>query len=464
MENSVQTQQIKATRNILLITHFLPPSHTAGTEQYTLALGGALKSKGYNVTILCAEDWDHGAKYWNGVTNETLDGVPVVRIHLNWLKARNPNRILYESKPVERWLDRFLVANKFDVVDVVSAYSLGVGVLRSVKRANIPLVLTLTDYWFLCPSLQLLRSDGELCDGNTTPMQCESCLMANSNIYQRVMHIPLPELVKEQFWDTISHANLFTRQRGLRGMLLNMSDRKAVMKEAFSLPDIVISPSKIVQTMFAKNMDRHVEHLPHYHDLTWLADYHETNGSNVIRIGYLGQIQKIKGVHLLIDAFIKAGIETQARLDIWGNYLSDPQYVHELRGLMGNNLSIFLRGKYDREQLSRIMSELDIVVVPSIWYENAPLVIQEAFATKTPVITTNLGGMSEAVTHEVNGLLFERNDFNDLARQLRRVVDEDGLLEGLKNGISPVRGFDDESLELEAVYERLIAEKQRIIA
>ena len=117
------------------------------------------------MTILCAEDWDHGAKYWNGVTQETLDGVPVLRIHLNWLKAGRPNRMLYDSKPVEKWLDQYLTENKFDIVHVISTYSLGVGVLRSVKRANIPLILTLMDFWFLCPSLQLLRSDGELCDG-----------------------------------------------------------------------------------------------------------------------------------------------------------------------------------------------------------------------------------------------------------------------------------------------------------
>ena len=211
-------------------------------------------------------------------------------------------------------------------------------------------------------------------------------------------------------------------------------------------------------------MDRPVEYLPYRHDLSWLKDYHETIRSNVLHIGYLGQIQKIKGIHTLVDAFVKADIDTKAHLHIWGNYSNNPDYERELRERIGKNPSITLQGKYVREQLGSILSDLDVVVVPSIWYENAPLVIQEAFATKTPVIATNLGGMSEAVTHEANGLLFERNNPNDLARQLRRVVDQEDLLKKLKVGIPVVRSFQNETLEIEAVYERIMAERKMIPA
>ena len=458
------TSHNNSGKRVLLITHFLPPSHTAGTEQYTLALGKTLQARGSRVTILCAEDWDHGDKYWNGVTQETIDNVEVLRVHLNWQKAREINRILYDSKPVEKWLDRYLIDNKFDVVHVISTYSLGVGVLRSVKRAKIPLILTLMDFWFLCPSLQLLRSDEELCDGNTTPWQCESCLMAQSHIFNQSKRVPLPETLSARFWNTLSHINFFTRQRGFRGLLLDMSHRKKVMIETFALPDLVISPSKTVQTIFEKTLERSVEFLPYRHDLSWLKDYHEKTRSNVIRIGYLGQIHRIKGVHILIDAFVKAGIENQAHLDIWGDISKNPVYEHKLRELMDNNPSITLKGGYERKQLASIIADLDVIVVPSIWYENAPLVIQEAFATKTPVITTNLGGMSEAVTHEVNGLLFERNDSDDLAQQLRRIVNQPELLGKLAAGIPLVRKFENETIEIEMVYDRLIARHQIPVA
>jgi len=443
-------------KRILLITHFLPPSHTAGTEQYTLGLGKALKSKGYEVEILCAADWDTGKQYWNGVTDEFYEDLMVHRVHLNWMKSGNPNRVLYDSLPVERWLDQFLTAKKFDIVHVTSTYSLGVGVLRSAKRSNLPLVLTLMDFWFLCPSLQLLRGNGELCDGRTTAWQCQSCLMTGSNLFRRLNNASMPDSVNAQIWGTLAQITTVTQNRGFRGLLLNMKERKTIMQEVINLPDVVISPSKIVHEMFAGNMSRHIELNPYGHDLSWLGNYSGKSKSQQLRFGYLGQIIQIKGVHLIIEAFIEAGFGNKARLDIWGDYTRNQKYTEKMKLTIGDNESIFMNGRYDRSQLTRIMSDIDVLVVPSVWYENAPLVIQEAFATKTPVIATDLGGMSEAVVHETNGLLFSRGDVEDLSRQLKRVVNEPGLVEQLIHGVPRVKSFDDEINELEIIYNRLI--------
>jgi glycosyltransferase involved in cell wall biosynthesis len=187
---------------ILFITHFFPPTRNAGTENYTLGLAKAFLNKGHDVEVLCAEDWDFGESYWNGVTQGFYEGVLVHRIHLNWLKASNPNRILYDSPLVEEWLDQFLREQKFDLVHITSVITLGIGVIRSVKRARLPLILTLMDFWFICPSIQLLRSDGSLCDGNTSVWQCQSCLLAKSHLFQRIQQIPISESVQPHFFET----------------------------------------------------------------------------------------------------------------------------------------------------------------------------------------------------------------------------------------------------------------------
>ena len=103
-----------------------------------------------------------------------------------------------------------------------------------------------------------------------------------------------------------------------------------------------------------------------------------------------------------------------------------------------------------------MLSEIDVLVVPSLWHENSPRVIQEAFAGKTPVIASHVGGISEFVKHEENGLLFERGNVNDLARQMRRVVDEPGLLENLVAGIPKVKTMEEEVNELESIYCELL--------
>jgi glycosyltransferase involved in cell wall biosynthesis len=104
------------------------------------------------------------------------------------------------------------------------------------------------------------------------------------------------------------------------------------------------------------------------------------------------------------------------------------------------------------------MSTLDVLVVPSRWYENAPGVIFEAFAAKMPVVATNLKGMSEFVKHGENGLLFELENPQDLSRQLRRLSQESGLVKRLRAGITPVKTVAEYADEMEELYASLSRE------
>jgi glycosyltransferase involved in cell wall biosynthesis len=446
---------------LLFITHFFPPTYNAGTENYTLGLAQAFQAKGHQVQVICAEDWESGERYWNGVTEDVYDGVKVQRIHLNWLKADNPNRMLYDSLPVEKWFDQFLTTNQPDLVHVTSTHSLGVGMLRSVSRAGLPLILTLMDFWFICPNHQLLHSSGQVCDGQTTPQECQACLLAGSHFFKRFNRIAPEGSVRSHLWETAGRIPLINKQRGLRGMLLDMVERKRLLPAALTQPDLVLTHSKFVQQMFARHSSVPVEVLRNGHEFSWLNNYQGKTAADQLRLGYLGQIQWNKGVHVLVEAFKKAQLAGQARLDIWGDLARNKVYAEQLRNLIGDNPAITLRGRFEHQQLSQVLAEIDVVIVPSIWYENAPLVIQEAFAAKTPVVTTKLGGMAEAVIPEVNGLLFERGNATDLAGQLRRLVSEAGLLERLIGGLPPVKRVEEEVSELELIYQRLLIQKNK---
>ena len=441
---------------ILLISHFFPPRHNAGTENYTLGLAKSLQSRGYDVHVVCAEDWEFGNSYWNGVTEENYQGVPVTYIHLNWSKAYDPNRILYHSEKVKNWFSQLLADKPFDLVHITSASSLGVGIMDSAKDANIPLVLTLMDFWFLCPSVQLLRSNGELCDGVTTALECQSCLMVDSGVARKFVGLGISPEVQALFWDPLSHLTVVARQRGFRGNLLNMSDRKSMLKKAIELPDLVLTHSRIVREMFSRHTGRNIKIVQNGHELSWLNTYKGKTPSQKLRIGYVGQIIPIKGVHILIEAFKKANLEGRAKLEIWGGFEKDPGYVKQLKELVDDNASISLNGRFVHDDIANVFSNIDVLVVPSLWYENAPLVIQEAFAAETPVIATNLGGMAEMVSNEMNGLLFERGNAEDLARQLRRLIEEPGLLERLRTGIPKVKTTEEEVSELETLYREIV--------
>jgi len=408
--------------------------------------------------VLCAEDWDAGPAYWNGVTSDIQQGIPVHRIHLNWTKAKNPNKVLYDSRQVEKYVDHLLAQNKYDLVHVTSAITLGAGVLKSVHRHSIPLILTLTDFWFLCPSLHLLRENDELCDGQTTPYECEACLLQQSRLYKRIDNT-LPVMPRQVILNALSHMPTINKSRGFRGMLLNMQERKKTLKNTLDLPDVILAPSHFLMNVFQNHNVKNIKLSYYGHDIGWLANNPKKTYSSKIRFGYIGQIQYIKGVHLLLEAFKVADFKDGAALAVWGDLSHDPAYSKQLASMIGENSAVTFNGRYQHDHLARVFSEIDILVVPSIWYENQPLVIQEAFASKTPVLAANVGGIAEAVTNEVNGLLFERLDVKDLVEKMRRFIADPGLLHRLIEGIPAIRTTGDEIGELESLYASLILKK-----
>jgi glycosyltransferase involved in cell wall biosynthesis len=109
-----------------------------------------------------------------------------------------------------------------------------------------------------------------------------------------------------------------------------------------------------------------------------------------------------------------------------------------------------------------VFSNTDVIVVPSVWVENSPLVIHEAQQAKVPVITACVGGMGEYVHHEVNGLTYQHRDTADLARQMQRLLDEPGLADQLGQRGYPfsedgqIPDIDQHILDLEACYVRVM--------
>lgn len=448
---------------MLLVANFFPPTHTAGTENYTYGIARGLIRAGHEVQVLCAGCWEVGQGYWNGYRDETYNGVSVRRLQLNWMKAHDPNRYLYDNPVVAAYLRDYLNQIQPDMVHIISCYTLSASVIRTARERGLPVVVTLTDYWFVCPRLTLLRSDSELCDGRTTVWECLRCMLWDAKIYCVPTRM-LPQSIVACLLSWMSRHPRLTRWRGLRGMAMDMGHRKRFLRETLVLADEVIVPSSSLKDIFLQNDFRiPMRVLPYGHDLSWLQSYAGKKPSERIRIGYMGQIIPIKGVHLLTQAFKEAVVAgANATLSIFGDLDRSPSYAQQLRRMVSDHANVRFEGAFARESLSDVLAQIDVLVVPSLWYENNPLVIQEAFATKTPVIAAKLGGMSEFVEHETNGLLFERGNVNDLARQLRRAIIQPGLLERLRDGIPPVKTIDQEMAELTRIYSDVIERKQRV--
>jgi glycosyltransferase involved in cell wall biosynthesis len=117
---------------------------------------------------------------------------------------------------------------------------------------------------------------------------------------------------------------------------------------------------------------------------------------------------------------------------------------------------VTLVGRYEHAELPQLMAAIDWVVVPSIWWENSPLVIQEAFQHGRPVICSDIGGMAEKVTHGVTGLHFRIGDPTGLAATIREAVSSPGLWEQLSGAIPGVYRMEDHAAAVGAIYRALL--------
>jgi glycosyltransferase involved in cell wall biosynthesis len=184
------------------------------------------------------------------------------------------------------------------------------------------------------------------------------------------------------------------------------------------------------------------------------------------RLGYFGQLNPYKGIDVLLTAIEGLG-PSAPHLSVHGANLDLQEHgfrdrIERLLAAAGDRVTA--AGPYAPERAGELMAAVDWVVVPSVWWENSPLVVQEAFANGRPVLCSDIGGMAEKVAHERNGLHFRAGDPESLAATIRRAVGTPGLWERLVGGIEPVHAMSEHLAVLAGAYERLIEQRSAGLA
>ncbi|MBN8873501.1 MAG: glycosyltransferase [Rhodospirillales bacterium] len=147
-----------------------------------------------------------------------------------------------------------------------------------------------------------------------------------------------------------------------------------------------------------------------------------------LRVGFFGQLSFLKGAKILFEAAQRLEKEerTDISIEVYGDYRSQPpdfqKELLEQLEKVGDNIKF--HGPYDQSRVDMLMQSVDAVIVPSVWWENSPLVIQEAFRNGRPVICSDIGGMAEKVRDGIDGFHFPVGSPLGLAALLKRLADE----------------------------------------
>jgi glycosyltransferase involved in cell wall biosynthesis len=164
------------------------------------------------------------------------------------------------------------------------------------------------------------------------------------------------------------------------------------------------------------------------------------DGGRRSSFGFFGQILPYKGVVELLLAFeylsqFPPALTEGIRLVVNGAIPepNPPAFVERIRELLGRTRHrVHFAGPYRHEDLYRLMAAVDWVVVPSLWWENSPMVVEEALAHRRPVICSNIGGMAEKVRWGKDGLHFAVGNPFELASLLVRLAGENTVWDGLQ--------------------------------
>jgi glycosyltransferase involved in cell wall biosynthesis len=405
----------------------------------------AFQERGHQVRVICVEYIDRGPLTGLQWEDDTFDGIPVQRLAFRLPPSNYWARCQYDNPWIGEHIHSVLQVDRPDIYHQIGGYLLTANPLREVMRIGIPVVVTLVDFWYLCPRIQMLRSDGKISTLPIDPASCVRCVREEQRRY-RILGKYLSGLM-------IRYWNLHAEE------VRNASARLTYLVNALNRVDLILSPSKFLREMHIQaGVDsKHIRYSRQgMEKLNVMESEVEEPRSTLLTVGYIGQIVSFKGVHTLYRAIQSlSGLPLELR--VYGEMSQESGYADQLKQIAQSDNRIKYYGQFSgKQELAEIMADLDVLIVPSLWYENSPNVILEAFAYKTPVVASNLGGMAELVQHEVNGLLFSPGNEVELAGLLKRLVSEPDLVERLGAGIADVVTVEQEIEQLEEMYGQIL--------
>lgn len=443
---------------IIFAVHQFFPEHYAGTEVLTLGLAKELRKRGHETFVFAAKrSAPVNAILPGEIEDYEVEGVPVRRVGRSEEGLSKPYVLEYRNEVMAYRAREYVREVRPDVVHAMHFQGLSASVIPAFKEFGAPLVYTATDFWTVCPVVDLMRHDGVMCEGPEVS-HCVRCI-ASRNPDPRVRSVakvvPGP-VVKAA--DLISRVPLSRRSFSLR-QIGAVGERPTRIRENMELVDRFVAYTGLTRDLLAANGVGAGRWMvsPYGIDTSRVAPAAGLRRpSRTLRLGYVGTLAPHKGCDVLVRAFRSLPPDIDATLSIHGDPKGYEPFFEELRALAGDDHRIAFCGPFARDEIGRVLSGTDVLIVPSRWYENAPGVVFEAFAAGAPVVATDLGGLSEFVHHDANGLLFELENADDLTLQLERLVAEPGLLGRLREGIGPVKTVGEYAGELEELYASLV--------
>ncbi|MDC8833015.1 glycosyltransferase family 4 protein [Alteromonas gilva] len=376
-------------KKILFISHGHPELSKGGAEVASWNLYQQLKEQGFECLYIARTDpGSHGGSTFSVRGEELLFHTAMD----DWFSLSTKR-----LKPLFDDLGDLVKEYAPDVIHIHHYAHMGFEIFAALRQAapNAKIVFTIHEFMTICMHNGQMVKKGslKLCH-KALPADCHKCFP---------QHSPGDFLLRQQY-----------------------------LLDQFDNVDCFVSPShflakRYIEWGLPEDKMHVIENvLP---EMTSFPPAPIKEGEKRTRLAFFGQINPYKGLDILLNALtlLPDNIREQITLDVHGANLDkqEPSFQEKInKQLDALSDCVNLRGAYESEQLPGLLADCDWVVIPSIWWENSPVVIQEAIAHGRPLIGSNIGGMKEKIEN-IAGLTFEARSASSLAKTIQNAIEPD---------------------------------------
>lgn len=399
---------------ILMVNKFLYPR--GGSESYMLYLGEHLKKLGHEIEYFGMYDENNTVGNSIGKYTQNMD------FHSKGLaRFLYPFKIIYSreaKKKIMQVIDDF----KPDIVHMNNInFQLTPSIIYGIKKKGIPLVQTVHDYQMICPNHLLYNFD------KNTP--CEKCVKG-------------------------SHINCIKNKcihgSGVKSILGVIEAKLYSLLKTYKKVDLFVCPSNFLENKLLSAKGYYTGKTKTIHNFIDKEKFSNTDRKEDSYIVFIGRLSKEKGIEYIAKT---AKLLPDYTFVIAG---SGPD-----EGMLKDIDNVKLAGFVTGNELTELMGNAKVLLLPSVCYENCPLSILEAHSMGVPVVTMNSGGMAELVKDGVTGTLVNEPTPECIASKIKETIENEEYYQTLRENC---KNESDNILSVESYCDILIGEYEKLVA
>lgn len=425
-----------------------------------------LTEQGDRVHIACGGKEHAGALHepkWSR-QDLTFEGVPVTRI------VRNTSRAALDDNYLRRDPGRYALWKElFEEIQPEVVFTVGRGpslmgdVEQIARSGRVPVAATLIHPDQVCPKGSRLDAWGRGCMRGLDSQVCGACLVRSRGGLPGMYRV-LSTMPAGFFASLLSQHRLTARLRTvllLPRMVIGFLSHWEELRAAVS---VFIAHSQAAVELLKANgvpATRIRLSLPGLEPRRLPAKVRRNAGP--IRFGFVGRPCAEKGISTLVRAWQLVERKLEAELHVWGDPLmGELGAVESIKALAASDGRVRFHGPFTRELTDSVYDDIDVLVVPSEWFDNCPFVISEAFAAGVPVVGSDFGGIRSMIRHQVDGLLVPMSNVQAWAEALSHLATNRESVQTLTRGVRPPRDAGEHVRELRSVFERLVQQARSL--